>query len=131
MNAKIAIAGGVVLLILAGAFLFMSSKEERKVPVAQTEVPEGATVVTLGKDGFSPAELTIAKGETVTFRTTNGELFWPASNLHPSHTIYPEFDPLTPVQPNTVWSFTFEKPGEWKFHDHLAPYFTGVITVTE
>ncbi len=94
-------------------------------------VPEGAHVITLTKEGFVPAELTVKNGETVTFNTTTGSLFWPASNLHPSHLVYSEFDPKEPVQPDASWSFTFTKPGEWEFHDHLAPYFTGVITVTE
>lgn len=95
------------------------------------EVPQGAQVIMLTKDGFSPSEITIKKGETVAFRTENGKLFWPASNLHPSHLLYPEFDPKQPIEPEATWSFTFEKPGTWQFHDHLAPYFTGTITVTE
>lgn len=92
---------------------------------------EGATVITLTKDGFKPSELTIKKGATVMFKNTTGNLYWPASNLHPSHLIYPEFDPQTPVAPTDTWSYTFEKVGEWRFHDHLSPYFTGTITVTE
>lgn len=95
------------------------------------DVPEGAHVITLTDKGFNPSEITIKKGETVSFVTNTRNLFWPASNLHPSHLIYPEFDPKEPVQPDAAWSFTFEKTGEWKFHDHLAPYFTGTITVTE
>lgn len=99
-------------------------------PTPTTEISEDAKIITLTSDGFSPSELTVTQGDTVTFVSTAGELFWPASNLHPSHTIYPEFDPQMPVSPTESWSFTFTKVGEWKFHDHLAPYFTGVITVT-
>lgn len=95
------------------------------------EIPEGAVVITLSKDGFSPDEISIKTGTTVVFRSIEGDLFWPASNLHPSHLLYPEFDPQEPIQPSDVWSFTFTKVGEWKYHDHLAPYFTGVITVIE
>jgi plastocyanin len=88
-------------------------------------------VITLTSDGFTPAELTIARGETVTFRTTTGKRFWPASNLHPSHLEYADFDPRQPIEPDGAWSFTFDKPGVWRMHDHLAPYYTGTITVTE
>ncbi len=98
---------------------------------ASKDIPEDAHVITLTEDGFVPDEITIKKGEIIAFVTTTGNLFWPASNLHPSHLVYPEFDPMEPVQPDSVWSYTFEKLGEWKFHDHLAPYFTGTITVTE
>ena len=98
---------------------------------SSTEIPAGATVITLTKDGYTPDTLSLNVGDTVAFRSVTGELFWPASNLHPSHLVYPEFDPEEPIQPDAVWSFTFTKPGEWKYHDHLAPYYTGVITVTE
>lgn len=121
-----------LLILAAGAFFVFGGQETVPAPsAAESEVPEGAHVITLTKEGFEPAEITIRKGETVAFRSTAGDLFWPASNLHPSHGIYPEFDPKEPVQPDAVWSFTFDSVGEWKFHDHLAPYFTGVITVTE
>jgi plastocyanin len=128
----------VAIVAIVGAIswqLFFQNESQPSpavaVPPATVSIPEGAIVVTLTPDGFVPAEVTIQKGQTIAFNTTTKNLFWPASNLHPSHTIYPEFDPLEPVQPGAMWSFTFTKTGEWKFHDHLAPYFTGVITVVE
>lgn len=137
MNKPLVLAAAIVALVLA--FVIYRSLAEEAAPAAPaapapsaaTEIPEGAEVVRLTEDGFVPAELTIKAGATVAFVTENGKLFWPASNLHPSHSLYPEFDPLLPVQPDEAWSFTFAKPGEWKYHDHLAPYYTGVITVIE
>ncbi len=85
--------------------------------------------ITLTNVGFSPAELTIAQGDTVRFVSTRGKEFWPASNIHPSHTIYPEFDPQQPIQPDASWNFTFNRIGAWGYHDHLAPLFIGTITV--
>lgn len=80
-------------------------------------------------DGFHPAELTIQQGDTVIFTTATGKPFWPASDLHPTHSIYPEFDPQEPVAALKSWSFKFDKVGEWQFHNHLEPYFRGVIKV--
>lgn len=121
------------ILALGGvAYLLERTFDEAQVPaspVFPVMVPEGAVVVTLTKDGFVPSELHIKEGDTVAFTNTTGELFWPASNLHPSHGIYPEFDPLEPVPAESVWSFTFDTIGEWRYHDHLAPYYTGVIFV--
>ncbi len=122
-----------ILIVLGSAFVGYQTftpppVDSTSVPAA---IPEGAQIITLTKDGFVPSEITIKVGETIAFTTTTGNLFWPASNLHPSHLIYSEFDPLQPVQPDATWSFTFTKAGAWEFHDHLAPYFTGVITVTE
>ncbi|MBI2056267.1 MAG: hypothetical protein HYT37_02710 [Candidatus Sungbacteria bacterium] len=83
--------------------------------------------VELREDGFYPKELTIQKGDTVVFTTTREKPFWPASNVHPSHQIYPEFDPKTPIEPHSKWKFSFDKAGEWRYHDHLASQYTGLI----
>lgn len=96
-----------------------------------TYPPKQTHAVILTTDGFSPSEITINKGDTIKFKTTTGKPFWPASNLHPTHTIYPEFDPKEPIPPDQSWSFTFTKVGEWKYHDHLSPLYKGKITVAE
>ena len=85
--------------------------------------------IVLTRDGFIPSRLEISKGDSVTFRSELGKEFWPASDLHPTHDIYPEFDPKMPVKPDEEWTFVFNKPGVWKFHDHLAPNYRGEITV--
>ena len=88
-------------------------------------------IVELSNDGYSPKDLTIQKGETVKFTTTRDKHFWPASSLHPSHRIYPDFDPQEAIAAEESWSFTFKKVGNWRYHDHISPYFTGEIEVRE
>ena len=85
--------------------------------------------IVLGSDGFKPESLTINKGDMVVFTTIADKPFWPASDLHPSHTIYPEFDPKKPIEASGSWSFRFDKKGNWKFHDHLFPLYRGIIIV--
>lgn len=87
--------------------------------------------VELRSDGFHPQKLTIQKGDTVYFTTSLEQSFWPASNLHPTHTVYTEFDPREPIDQKQSWSFQFKKSGQWKYHDHLSPLFTGLITVLD
>lgn len=87
--------------------------------------------ISLSENGFTPNELTIKKGGTVKFVTTRDKPYWPASNLHPTHGIYPEFDPQKPIEASDSWSFKFDKVGSWKYHDHLSPYFRGTIIVEE
>ena len=87
--------------------------------------------ITLAEAGFSPQEIIITKGDIVMFRSTRGVPFWPASNLHPSHDIYPEFDPQMPIDSDKEWSFRFDNVGKWQFHDHLAPIYTGTIIVND
>ena len=99
--------------------------------VSYTNPTEKGHTIELRDDGFYPQELIIRKGEMVTFITTQDNFFWPASNLHPYHTIYPEFDPKEPIKPNNSWSFRFDRAGKWKYHDHLAPIYKGKIIVFE
>lgn len=87
--------------------------------------------IVLTDKGFTPEEVTIALHGTVTFSTTLQEPFWPASNPHPWHTLYHGFDPMQPIAPNRTWSFTFDKPGDWGFHDHLRSYFLGTVHVID
>lgn len=86
-------------------------------------------IVLLTPQGFTPKLLTIRQGSTVTFRSETNNAFWPASNLHPEHSIYAEFDPMRPLEPKEEWSFVFTRTGVWGFHDHIRSYFTGTITV--
>lgn len=83
------------------------------------------------KGAFEPSNISVQLGDTVCFENRDEEARWPASNIHPTHDIYPEFDPRTPVRPGETWCFIFTKAGIWKFHDHLLPELIGTITVGE
>jgi len=85
--------------------------------------------ILLTNDGFEPNTLFIKKGDTVTFQTTRLEPFWPASDLHPAHDAYPEFDSQRPLNQNESWQFKFEKKGNWGLHDHLNSFSRGKIHV--
>jgi plastocyanin len=87
--------------------------------------------VVLTPTGYAPSELTIVTGDTVTFSSTTGKPHWPASNSHPDHTLYPMFDPKNPLATSETWTFTFEDPGSYPYHDHIRSYFEGIIVVTD
>ena len=88
-------------------------------------------VVHVTDEGFEPQTLEVQSGETVVFENAGQKPHWPASDDHPTHTKYPEFAPLKPLEPETQWSFTFDKLGEWKYHDHQNPYLKGEVLVRE
>jgi len=130
----------VVGTLILGAFSIFprESAPEETYALSEQESPHSAGTgilhsVVITNDGFKPSELTIERGDTVVFSAAEdyGKLYWPASNLHPSHLVYPEFDPREPIEPDEEWDFVFQKVGEWRFHDHLAPYYTGTLTVKE
>jgi plastocyanin len=88
-------------------------------------------IVYFTPDGFEPKEMTITIGESVTFVSQSEDPFWPASNTHPDHTIYPEFDPKEPIAPGGQWTFTFTQSGVWRYHDHIQANNTGSIVVLD
>ncbi len=98
---------------------------------AITAMPTEITV-TYSATGFSPKTVTIKKGDTVVFENRTGKKASVASNDHPTHLLYPEFDQYkTDQRGKTEFRFTFEKAGAWNYHDHLAPTMTGTVIVTE
>lgn len=88
-------------------------------------------VVVLTKSGFSPAGLKVKIGTKVKFVNRTTLSFWPASDLHPNHAIYPEFDPKRALSPKEVWEFVFDRAGTFRFHDHLNPTNRGTVLVVE
>lgn len=123
---------GAILLVAAvvvAGLLFRQGSS--KVKSSNVRVYEGEAVVEMTEDGFVPEHITVKKGTKVRFVNKDKYAHWPASDLHPSHTIYPEFDPKKPIKAEDQWSFTFERVGDWAMHDHIAPYMTGIITVVE
>ena len=63
------------------------------------------------------------------FISTWGKEFWPASDFHPTHSVYPAFDPKRPLKADESWRFVFDRAGVWTYHDHLSENTTGTIIV--
>lgn len=79
--------------------------------------------------GFDPDQLEIVAGDTVVFENAGRSDHWPASNVHPTHELYPDLDALRPILSGQSWSIVFFRPGVWGYHDHLNPQNTGEVTV--
>ncbi|MCY4134573.1 MAG: hypothetical protein OXG30_06620 [bacterium] len=86
--------------------------------------------VVYGESGFEPNRIEIAAGDAVLFVNSSEEYFWPASNIHPTHEILPEFDPERPLEPGSSWTHRFDKPGQWYYHNHLSPDEGGLVSVS-
>ena len=99
-------------------------------PTPESHVPDGNDVaVVYTNDGFTPSSVTVSPGGTVVFFNASDWEFWPASNIHPTHEIMPEFDSLQPVAAGEAWQHTFDEVGIWYYHDHLSPDMGGVVKV--
>lgn len=108
-----------------------TTDKQNQVTDAPLETQSGEVTINMTEDGFVPDEIKITKGTKVTFKNSDKFYHWPASDLHPSHSQYSDFDPRRTIEPGESWSFVFDKVGEWGMHDHISPYMIGKIHVVE
>jgi plastocyanin len=128
---KVVLGVSVALFITVTAVgVWFLREEPEKVQSPSMSRGEVHAMV-LGSVGYEPKELFIKKGDIVEFSTTRGFEHWPASDVHPTHNIYPDFDPLRPLESSEVWEFQFTEAGEWGFHDHLHSTYIGTIHVSD
>jgi|SRR3989344_4085445 len=96
-----------------------------------------SNTIEITSSGFNPKELTIKQGDTVTWINKDTIGHWPASAVHPTHTVYPEsggcigskFDACKGLVQGESWIFTFNEKGSWNYHDHLVTGLFGKIIV--
>ncbi len=89
-----------------------------------------AVTVLYSATGFSPSVIRIKAGQTVIFKniTEDGDL-WVASNPHPTHTNYPEFNSNHNILKDQEYSFVFLNRGTWGYHNHFSPSQGGQVIV--
>jgi len=140
----------IVLALTVGWFSYWSSSRESAKKVSepsgnamvgslQNDTDPFDIVISFDGEDFSPREITIKKGTRVRFLNTSDTEVWPASAIHPTHTLYPEsetsnclgssFDSCAKLKKDEYFDFTFQHVGEWRYHDHIRAYKTGVVTV--
>jgi plastocyanin len=135
-----------VTVVAAGC---TDSTESTSTP--ETESPDNTQPTDLEQEnntifytdsGFQPADLTVQQGDTVTWLDRSSNTMWVGSDRHPSHTNYAgttrrehcqdgdqttaAFDQCTT---GDRFSFTFEKTGEWGYHNHQPFERGGTVTV--
>ncbi|MBI2640594.1 MAG: hypothetical protein HYW91_01750 [Candidatus Sungbacteria bacterium] len=111
------------------------SSENPREEILQKPSPKTSaaadTTVTVTSDDFTPQMVKIKKGDTVTWVNNSGNPVRPASAVHPTHELYPEFDSKRAIGAGGSYSFTFDRGGVWKYHNHLKPSMTGTVEVEE
>jgi plastocyanin len=137
----------IALVVLASGCLNSTSTPETSSPANETsqptELPDtDSNRVYLTGSGFTPSSITVQEGETVTWINNASQQMWVGSDRHPTHTEYSgsslrehcdggdqtsaAFDQCST---GDQFSFTFEKPGEWSYHNHENPGQTGTVVV--
>lgn len=101
------------------------------VPGSEAEAGDEELLVSMTDLGFEPEEIIIKRGTTVTFVNNGQAVQWPASDVHPTHEILPDFDSQQGLQTGEEYSYTFLEAGAWQYHDHLNAGLTGTVIVEE
>ena len=160
------IIGVIVVIILALGGWWLWSQNSAQAPVTEN-APTNQTgtvnnpdqsnpisleaTVMVGKtyevvytdSGFSPSNLTIKVGDTVTWKNQGSSGMWIGSAMHPTHMVYSgtdlkshcpdtantSFDECKADQPGTSWSFTFTKTGSFGYHNHVNSSKFGKVVV--
>lgn len=133
----------IILAVILGAVLITAMavilsqpipRQKDDTEVASSDAPTPANfTVSYSNEGFEPERVTIPRGTKVTFKNNTDIPLYVASDPHPDHTDYPEFDTGAALQrlpgPGEDFSFVFDKPGAWKYHNHTASEHVGVMIV--
>ncbi len=134
----------ILVVIIGGAVWFLSKSSKTTQAPSQTVAQVSPTVsptspsgivqtaqektVTVTANGFDPTTITIKAGEKVTWTNKSGGGVSINSAEHPTHLVYPPLN-LGQVKDGASVSLTFDKPGSYKYHNHLAPSQAGTVVV--
>jgi len=107
----------VVMAVVAVAYLAIKPSSRATIATAPAAIPPAA--VSISGMGFSPATISVKKGQAVVWVNTDSKPHQIASlgSIH--------FSSVNALNPNDSYSFVFDTPGSYTYHDALAP--TGAI----
>lgn len=82
-------------------------------------------------NGFVPDLLDVPVGSRVAFKNSADVSLWVASDPHPAHTDYPEFDAKREYAPGETYIFQFTRTGTFSYHNHERPSDRGIVHVVD
>ena len=135
---KIVLVGAVIssALVLAACNKYGTTSNNNGPASNQQATVSGqdqdAVTITIGDNGFSPAESTAKSGGKITWVNNSKNKVSVASDPHPTHTANPELTNgafTADLAPGASTTVTVTKTGTWGFHDHLNPGVRGKVTV--
>jgi len=117
-----------VLTLGAVAYKYLIDSDSDTVQTQPLVTNEAQVSIT--KDGFVPATITVSKGTQLTWTNTDTEPHQVAADPYPKNDSIPGFDSTIILQQDESFSFTFEQSGTYTYHDELHPLdIKGTIVV--
>jgi plastocyanin len=123
------LVAGLVLLVLVGALVVVTlndkdKKAGKQKPASQSQTtaavqPAGA--VTITAQGFNPATIKVKSGQSVIWTNADDKPHQVSTDPYPSADGLAGFNSEEPLAKSETYSFTFDKPGTYTYHDKLNP----------
>lgn len=145
-KSTLVIAAALVIVLLGGLYIFIQSQNNASVQIPTTQTPTIApqaqqtptpepsaenadNAVTITSSGFSPEEIKIKVGDTVTWVNQDTAAHQVNSAPHPQHTLYPVLNTVGLLKAGDSKSASFSQTGAYAYHDHLFPQNKGTVIV--
>lgn len=147
MNNKTLVVIIAVLIVIGAVVVFAGKIGNKSVqpsnvtsqpgtPVQSTANPgtggtapkETIATVNLTSSGFNPKTITIKTGTRVIWINKSAAAATVNSDIHPTHQLYTPLN-LGEFPNGSSVQLVFDKPGTYKYHDHLNPSRTGTVVV--
>lgn len=121
----------LLVIVVAGVFTFSSGKSTTSPGTASISVPAAADV-SITNLGFNPVTVDIKVGQAVTWINDDSAPHTVASDPYPTDNTLADFNSKGNLSTNDSYSFVFNKPGTYTYHDDLNPYtLQGTVVVKQ
>lgn len=118
---------GLIVYGLVYYFVLAPKSVKTGTPAPVTQTTNQDTVI-LTANNFEPSSITVKVGTKVTWINKSGVAATVDSDSHPIHTDYQPLN-LGRFSDGESLSLTFDKPGSYKYHNHLNAAQTGTVVV--
>lgn len=114
-----------LLLVLLVSFLIAAVMFDSKTALAPV-----VAQITITKDGFIPAALSVEKGTKIVWTNTDSVQHQIQANPHPTGDSLPGLKSKV-LNSNQTYEYTADTTGSFNYHDHLNPTANGTLEVRE
>lgn len=133
----------VIIVVVAGVILALgrrgsyaptttrttpTKQQPNTISSPQTETDVQEKTVTVTSLGFEPKIVTVKAGTKVVWINNSAATANVSSAVHPTHLVYPPLN-LGSFENGKTVSLIFDKPGTYKYHNHLNPSQTGQVVI--
>ncbi len=120
----------IAILLISTIVAVVMKKEDNKttdpVAVAQTRTAQ----ITITKDGFVPATISVKKGTKITWTNNDDKPHQLKANPHPTGESLPGLKSEI-LNNKQTYEYTADTAGSFDYHDSLNPTTNGTIEVKE